>query len=70
MGYQKIAGVKIEPVGNRFASSTPNWASNIGRAFGGWVYGANLNMGFADRPTTIDLDVALDVQTDGAALQV
>jgi hypothetical protein len=69
MGYQKIAGVKIEPVGNRFASSTPNWASNTGRAFGGWIYGANLNMGFADQPTTIDLDVALDVQTDGAALQ-
>jgi len=64
MGYQRIAGIKIKAQGGRFGNQTfPE-----GRAFGGWIYGGNLQMGFADSPTTLSLDIALDTQTDGTEL--
>jgi len=81
MGYQKIAGIKVTPVGAqgpqgptqgpRIRSAPFNHAQAApasGRAFGGWIYGGNLQMGFAESPTTLSLDIALDTQTDGGTL--
>jgi len=62
MGYQKIKGITLTRVGKK-ANIFP-----MGRAFGGWIYGGNVNMGFNSTPTTITLDIALDVKTDGGGL--
>ena len=68
MGYQKIKGIKVEPVGgaNRHLPNKVQYWDNTGYAFGGWIYNTQLNIGFSQQPTTIELDIALDTQSPSA----
>lgn len=57
MGYQKLIGIKVTAFESRFPSSaTPS------KAFGGWIFNANVEMGFSQQPTSISLEIALDTQ--------
>lgn len=63
MGYQLLTGVLVERIGT--LNAKPNscgGATTVGKAFGGWVYNANVELGFSQQPTSITLDIALDVQ--------
>ena len=68
MGYQKIKGIKVEPIGgaNRHLPDKALYWDNTGYAFGGWIYNTQLNIGFSQQPTTIELDIALDTQSPSA----
>ena len=68
MGYQKIKGIKVEPVGgaNRHLPDKALYWDKTGYAFGGWIYNTQLNIGFSQQPTTIELDIALDIQSPSA----
>ena len=62
MGYQKLKGVKVIPLGasNRFLNSALFNATS--KAFGGWIYNASVEIGFSQQPTSITLDITLDAQ--------
>ena len=66
MGYQVLQGVVVNPFGNgnRFFTD-PKLKSGFSiasKAFGGWIYNASVEIGFSQQPTSITLDIALDVQ--------
>ena len=70
MGYQLLTGVLVERFGT--LNAKPNscgGATTAGKAFGGWVYNANVELGFSQQPTSITLDIALDVQDGLYALK-
>lgn len=66
MGYQKLKGVVVTPLGNgnRFYTDATLKAGFgvASKAFGGWIYNASVEIGFSQQPTSITLDITLDVQ--------
>ena len=64
MGFQQIKGIKVTPIGaaNRHAPDKVAYWDKTGYAFGGWIYNTQLNIGYSQQPTTVDLDIALDAQ--------
>jgi hypothetical protein len=58
---QKLQGVKITPRGsdNRFVKQ--NWPNSY--AFGGWIYSANVSIGYNDNPTEIRMSIVLETST-------
>ena len=64
MGFQQIRGIKVTPIGdaNRHVPDKLAYWDKTGYAFGGWIYNTQLNIGYSQQPTTIDLDIALDAQ--------
>lgn len=58
MAYQALQGVQITPKGsnNRFVNQ--NWQPS--QAFGGWIFKADCNIGFSDKPTEIRMQVIIE----------
>lgn len=58
---QKLQGVKIIPRGstNRFVKQ--NWPRSY--AFGGWIYSANVSIGYSNNPTEIRMSIVLETST-------
>ena len=68
MGYQLLQGITVVPFGvaNRYAA-LQDLFNATSKAFGGWIYNANVEVGFSQGPTSITLDISLDTQ-DGKYL--
>lgn len=68
MGYQLLQGITVVPIGaaNRYVALQSLFDATS-KAFGGWIYNANVEIGFSQGPTSITLDISLDTQ-DGKYL--
>ena len=68
MGYQLLQGITVVPFGvaNRYLA-LQSLFNATSKAFGGWIYNANVEVGFSQGPTSITLDISLDTQ-DGKYL--
>ena len=59
MGFQTLAGITVtqyEPKGKAMIGN-----GQVSRAFGGWIFNATMEAGTSQTPTSITLDIALDI---------
>lgn len=61
MAYQTLQGIRITPKGAYNQARFGSWPTSF--AFGGWIYGANCDIGFSQQPTQIKISIAMESKT-------
>ena len=59
MGFQTLAGITVTQYEPKGAAMIGN--GQVSRAFGGWIFNATMEAGTSQTPTSITLDIALDI---------